>query len=276
MLRMLRRLTEDAYVAALGGRRGQRLNNAVLRMALQARGYGGVGSLEETGELHFINRLGRHAVGLCLDVGANRGDYARALLDRTSATVIAFEPHPATFLALAALEDGYAGRLTAVNKGVAQANGNLDLLFGENSQLASFSQEVLAIDYVGQCNVNRCPVEVTTIDSFLAAQDQHFADKEITLLKIDTEGFEYEVLAGARETIARRHPQFVQIEFNHHQLFRGHTLYEISRLLPGYAMHQIVPGSRGLRDIRPDDPLSNVFGYANFVFSRPEVRFRIV
>jgi len=270
MLRLMRHLTERAYVAMLAGKRGERLNNAVLQMALRARGYGNTGDLETTGEAAFIARLARHPIDLCIDVGANCGEYSQALLRAGAAAIIAFEPHPATFQELAVLERRNPERLFAVNLGLADAEGELELLWGSNSQLASFSEEVLAIGYVGACNINRTTVRVTTLDAFMADAGRHHTEREITLLKIDTEGFEYEVLAGARATLARR-PRFVQIEFNHHQLFRGHTVYAIAKFLTGYTVHQILPGNRGLRSLAPDDPLGNFFGYANFVFARPDV-----
>ncbi len=273
MLRFLRRVAQDAYVATLAGPRGQRLNTAVLQMSLRARGYGNFGGIEETGEAAFIARMGGQPVELCIDVGANHGEYSQALLKNTGATVIAFEPHPQTYRALSALQSRYPDRLLAVNEGIADVEGRLELHWGSNSQLASFSSEVLAIGYVGACNVNRCETPVTTLDAFFAGPGRRFGGLDITLLKIDTEGFEYEVLRGARRTLAQRRPKFVQIEFNHHQLFRGHTLYSMSRLLEGYTAHQILPGNRGLRRVAPDDPLGNVFDYANFVFVRPGVQW---
>ena len=259
-------------MGALAGRHGQRVNNAVLHMALRARGYGTTGSIDDTGESSFISYLAREQVDLCVDVGANRGEYSEALLRTTCATVIAFEPHPQTYTELVALEKRHAGRLITVNQGVADVEGELELFWGTNSQLASFSKEVLNIGYVGACNVHRSNVPVTTLDAHFAGPARHLNDREITLLKIDTEGFEYEVLQGARATLRERRPKFVQIELNHHQLFRGHTLYSISRLLADYGVYQILPGRRGLQPVSADDPLVNIFGYANFVLIRPDVR----
>lgn len=271
MLRFLRRAVESAYVGATAGTHGQRVNNAVLHMALRSRGYGNVGCLEETGESSFIALLGERAE-LCIDVGANRGEYTEALLRDTPAAVIAFEPHPLTYRELVTLGERYPERLVAVNQGVADTDGELELLWGNNSQLASFSEEALQIGYVGACNVNRSRVPVTTIDSFFRSVGSRFADRELTLLKVDTEGFEYEVLKGAEQTLRHLRPRFVQIEFNHHQLFRGHTFYSIARLLADYAAYQILPRARGLARVTPEDPLVNIFGYANFVFMRSDVR----
>ena len=270
-LNTLRRLTSDAYVKVFAGARTRRLNELVLDMALRARGFGNSGSIQVTGEASFVALLARGPVDLCLDIGANRGEYSEALLLSTPATVIAFEPLPQTYADLSTLEARFPRRFFAVNKGVGDVEGQLDLHWGENSQLASFSKEVLAIGYVGACNTRSTSVPVTTVDDYFAAEGRAFANRDITLLKIDTEGFEYEVLQGAQRTIAQRRPRFVQFEFNHHQLLRGHTLYSMSRLLPDYRVHQILPGNRGLLAVKPEDPVANTFGYANFVLIRPDV-----
>lgn len=272
VLRTLKRLTSDAYVATLAGPNGQRVNNAVLHMALRARGYGYSGGIEETGESSFISCLARQDADLCIDVGANRGEYSRTLLQATRGTVIAFEPHPRTFGELGAIRERHSDRFIAVNQGVADVEGELELCWGDNLELASFSKEVLAIGYVGACNVHRSSVPVTTLDAYFAGPGRQLGDREITLLKIDTEGFEFEVLKGARQTLRERPPKFVQVEINHHQLFRGHTLFSLSRLLADYRPYQILPGRRGLQPVAPEDPLVNIFGYANFVLVRPDVK----
>ena len=89
---------------------------------------------------------------------------------------------------------------------------------------------------------------------------------QVDLIKIDTEGFESEVLRGGGETIRRCRPKFVQLEFNWHQLFRNTSLNSFSELLPGYSVFQLLPDAWIERD--PIDPLSNIFHFSNFVFVR--------
>jgi FkbM family methyltransferase len=189
----------------------------------------------------------------------------------TRLRVISFEPLPRAYDELARLRREFPGRFDCFNCGIADRVGLLDLHFGaEDSPHASFSGDVNAIDYVGRSNVNLMQVPVRTLDEFL---DAHFPEgpPEIALLKIDTEGFEREVLCGARETIARVRPKFVQIEFNLHQLFRSQSLVTLSSYLPGYTAFQLLPHGRGWvrRDVR--DPLANVFLFSNFVFVRHDV-----
>jgi hypothetical protein len=131
----------------------------------------------------------------------------------------------------------------------------------------------MSIGYVRDSNVQSSTVAVTTLDDFLEGElGEPYAGMELTLVKIDTEGFEYEVLKGAQRALRGRRPRYVQIEFNHHQLFRGHTLYSMSKLLEGYVAYQILPGSRGMRRVSPEDPFANVYSYANFVFARPDAQ----
>lgn len=99
--------------------------------------------------------------------------------------------------------------------------------------------------------------------------DDHLRDEkieEIGLIKIDTEGYEEEVLAGAALSKHRFRPRFIQIEFNRHHLFRGTSLLWFADRLPNYDVYQLLPGGWIRRD--PADPLANVFEYSNFVFVR--------
>ena len=59
-----------------------------------------------------------------------------------------------------------------------------------------------------------------------------FQTKIIDFIKIDTEGFEYEVLCGAQKTIKNYRPKFIQIEFNWHQLFTNNSLIDFSKVIP--------------------------------------------
>ena len=92
-----------------------------------------------------------------------------------------------------------------------------------------------------------------------------------TLLKIDTEGYEYEVLLGARQTIENRKPKFIQIEYNWHQLFKGQSLYKLASLLPNYVTYQLLPHGSGLSKVDARRPEANIYHYSNFVFIRKDI-----
>ena len=84
---------------------------------------------------------------------------------------------------------------------------------------ASFSKEIDEIDYLS--NQTQILVPLVTLDSYLAKN----RITEVELIKIDVEGFESEVFAGAKEIFVNTRPKFIQIEFNLHQLFRNTSLH---------------------------------------------------
>jgi hypothetical protein len=67
-------------------------------------------------------------------------------------------------------------------------------------------------------------VEVMRLDDVLK-------DKTPVFLKIDVEGFEYYVLKGAPNVLAREDLKYIIIEFNFSSLKFGHTNEEIFELL---------------------------------------------
>ena len=186
------------------------------------------------------------------------------LLTKTEARVVAFEPLTACWPALEALAEDYKDRLTVVPQAVGSQPAVMTIHYGDKSELASLSEEVSGIDYVAQVNTRVAPVTVTTLDEYLADVPH------IDFLKIDTEGFEFEVLTGAQRLLQDRRPLYVQIEMNLHQLYRGHTLRSMGELLKGYTPFQLLP--RGMRPVDLDDPEANIFAYSNFVFADQEQR----
>lgn len=268
-LRWLWKGISTLYVFIFARPSGQKINDFILALALRGRGYNNCCDLKTTGEAYFLNLISKTNPKLCVDVGANKGSYSKFLLEGTTAHVISFEPLPRAYLSLKALAAAYPGRLTPENVGVGRENTKLELLYGaEDSELASFSEDVCRIDYVRASNINRMTVPVLTLDSYL----DRFASwcDRIDLLKIDTEGFEYEVLLGAREVFAKLQPRFVQIEYNWHQLLRGHSLRLLASLMPGYKAYQILPHGSGLVFREIDRPETNICLYSNFVFVRDD------
>jgi FkbM family methyltransferase len=249
----------------------QFISNSILKLALRGVGYNNCCDPKSTGEEKLIKLISKHNPQFCIDIGANKGHYSASLLNLTQCKILAFEPLPKAFGILSKLQAQFPNRLTPINKGVGDKNALLDLHFGaEDSELASFSPEASEIAYVGQSNKNIIQVEVVTLDDFLKSSPE-LNSLPIDLLKIDTEGFEYEVLVGSKETIEKKKPKFIQIEYNWHQLFRTQSLYLFARLLPDYTTYQLLPYGSGLNKIDVKRPESNIYHYSNFVFVRNDI-----
>lgn len=262
------RLLGNFYLWIMGRTWTQSLNERVLNLALRARGFDNCCDHLTSGEYEFVHQLSKFNPKLCVDVGANVGEYSELLLQKTNAFVFAFEPLPEAFVKLNSLSSNSKNHLIAVNVGLGNIEGHLDLKFGENSHLASFAQGVQEIGYVARSNTKAYKARVAKLDTFME-QMLDFAP-EVDLLKIDVEGFEWEVLLGARNTIEKMRPKLIQIEFNLHQLFVSKSILQFSKLLQGYKLAQMLPKRAGLVKRDPGESLSNLYSYSNYVFVRSD------
>lgn len=245
----------------------QRQNSKHIYRALQAYGYNNSGSEEAGGEVYFIREVLRHLdPKVLLDVGANVGNYSRVLLTEfPKAQVFSFEPLKSPFSQLQALSKEFGDRHVAVNCGVGNRDEKLTIHFNsEATTHASFVPEASEVPYVS--NQETEELDVVTLDQFFR---DRLDGTTIDFIKIDTEGFEAEVLAGASEILAALGPMAIQLEYNWHHMFRGHSLFTLSKALPGYDVFQTVPGGVARRD--PRDPLSNLYIFSNFVFVRKDL-----
>ena len=253
----------------------QGFNDIILSAALRARGYKNCCDFIKTGEAHFIRRLAEFSPKYCIDVGANRGQYSEFLLRHTDANVLAFEPLGKAFSSLEQLRERFSSRFVAFNYGIGLKTEMLEIRFSsEDSETASFSREVNFSPALKVANAYSRQVMVYSLDDYFESQSKFDLDS-LDLIKIDTEGFEYEVLSGAQRTIERLRPKFIQIEFNWHQLFRRHTLLSIHELLRGYCVYQLLPYDGGMVFRDPNLPESNFYCYANFIFVRDDLRAEV-
>lgn len=247
----------SAYARVGSSRWGAALNRGMLKAGLRGLGYH---DWSGRGERWFVERqLPLLDPLVVIDVGANVGDYARAVLTSTSAQVHCFEPQPAVAEVLRSNLAHFGERAVVVASGVGSEVGRLALHYNpDSSELASFSEEVNKIGYVD--NAQSVEVPVTTLDEYVVRA----ALQRVDFIKIDTEGYEREVLLGAERLIRELRPSMIQVEFNWHHLLRGTTMYGLAQLLPGYELYQLTPGGWARRD--PMDPTANVFRHSNFVF----------
>ncbi len=136
----------------------------------------------------------------CVDIGASKGDILRTIVRVAPlGKHIAFEPIPACHAALAAEFPGVDVRRAAVGANRGEAN------FTEVLDQPAFSGLRAVPNQAGR-PVRQLTVPVEDLDSALPAS---FVP---AVIKIDVEGAEYEVLSGARATLAQHRP-LVIVEF---------------------------------------------------------------
>jgi FkbM family methyltransferase len=254
-----------AVLLARPGRLAQAINHALFHLALRGMGYNNGWQLDRSGELWFIkNVIAKRDQPYVVDVGANRGEYSLAVLENTNGSVLALEPLGICEAPLARLWDRYEGRFSHLMVAAGAVESWQKIHYSEtDSEWASLVDVDQLPGYAAQVATLEHTVRVHTLDGILLDYEPE-DDPGIDLLKIDVEGLELEVLQGAQKLISDRPPAWVQIEWNLHQLLRGHTLRSVAALLPSYVCYQLLP--HGLRRVDVDRPEANVFCYGNFVF----------
>lgn len=148
----------------------------------------------------FVHALQEHGIDAVLDIGANTGQFGRALRQAGFAGRIhSVEPLAAAGAALAA-RAARDGNWTVQRAAAAAEPGRLTLNVAGNSvsssvlpMLERHAAAAPASRYVGVE-----PVEATTVDRIVA---DHDLSPATTLLKIDVQGYEPAVLDGAAKTL---------------------------------------------------------------------------
>lgn len=135
---------------------------------------------------------------LCFDIGANIGNRTKIFLS-LKARVVAVEPQRDCANLLRAAY-GKDPKLIIVNKAVGALNGQAELAVCDASPLASLSQEwIHAVQNSGRFadySWNRTElVNVVTLDELIS---EHGIPR---FIKIDVEGYEYEVLQGLTQPV---------------------------------------------------------------------------
>tara|TARA_B100000787_G_C16185091_1_gene294188 strand:- start:1351 stop:2184 length:834 start_codon:yes stop_codon:yes gene_type:complete len=255
------------YVLLFGRKSMQFFNDCIFSLSLDAKGYKNYGNFNVTGEKSFI-KLIKDEIDLSLDIGANIGEYTKLLLLNTNSKVVSFEPLPEAFKELEKVKVKFNDRLNIYNVAIGIDNNKLDLFYGDQkSEKASLIPNLEKLSFIGLNNKNKISVNVKKLDYF----EDYFKDKKIDFIKIDTEGFEYEVLIGAEKILQHHKPKFIQIEFNWHQLIRNHTLFKLFKLVNSYDVFRILPHGKKLLHIDPSRPENNIYHLSNYIFIRNDI-----
>jgi len=156
----------------------------------------------EPDTFRVIDRLLPHA-NVVFDVGANSGPFSLyAALERPRATVFAFEPVPRSAAALARnIALNGTRNVTACEAAVCDRDGTIELFVPPGESLPLGASTLPAFRRPGE----RLAVSALRLDTFVREHGIGTVD----LLKLDAEGAEPAVLAGARELLARDQPWIV-------------------------------------------------------------------
>jgi FkbM family methyltransferase len=172
---------------------------------------------------------------IIFDVGANEGHWSAVVHAAAPCAIVhAFEPNNHLAERAARLNPGATVNCLALGSetGVVTLYDYADV---DGSSHASVVPGV--IDRIHGGNVRGSTVPVVTIDRYCEER----AIARIDYLKIDVEGYEYEVLRGAKRMIARG-IDVIQFEFNEMNVMSRRFLSDFVDLLgPRYDLHRLLP-----------------------------------
>jgi FkbM family methyltransferase len=163
------------------------------------------GAFEEPEIEFFLKRLAGRERPVVIDVGANIGVHTlRWAAGVPGARLYSFEPSPETRARLLGnvRRNGLEGSVTVFPCALSDAPGSATFYHCRDGAFSSLR------DTGRQEVTDSFEVEVTTLDGFVTAQGLDTP----ALVKIDVEGFEEQVIAGGRRTLASAGPDlFVEI-----------------------------------------------------------------
>jgi FkbM family methyltransferase len=219
------------------------LRDAVGRRLVEpARDYARRANRVPDEELRRQALVRHHAVDLVVDVGANRGQFADAMRDAGYAgQIVSFEPSSVAFAELsirASADASWDAHRLALGRSEGEAALNVagnsvssSLLDMEDRHLAAAPESA----YIGE--------ELVPVDTLDAVVGERISAARAPWLKVDTQGYELEVLHGAVRCL--EHVQILEVELSLVPLYRGQPLWrEILDWLDarGFAAIGLEPG----------------------------------
>lgn len=178
----------------------------------------------QSAEARYLKQLDHHRIRTIIDVGANDGGYAAWLREiGYQGDIFSFEPMTKAHgqLVLRAHADLAWHVMPRVALGAAPGTAVLHIAGNSRSSsllpMAELHRTAAPLsDYVGEE-----PVPVAPLADYAG---QLFASTKATLLKIDTQGYESHVLAGAEPVLDRI--DGIQLEISLAPLYEGQTSHD--------------------------------------------------
>ena len=186
-------------------------------------------------------------VDTVLDIGAHAGEFGESLRHHGyRGHIVSFEPVAAQFERLRRVTDAdpaWSCRKVAIG----DQTGVVEIHISGNDGFSSSIREMDARHEEADPTssyVSSETVEISTLDD----EQAQGGDAAPFFLKVDTQGFESEVLAGGNNTL--RHCAMVELELGLVELYGGQALFdELVSLMAakGFVLNDIEPGFRDQR-----------------------------
>jgi FkbM family methyltransferase len=180
--------------------------------------------------LELLQRFHRPG-GVIIDGGANIGNHTVYFAKVVGAEVIAFEPEPhnASCLAINVALNGISDRVQLHKHGLGQTSGMITLQMNVQSNFGSFTTKLNSNQDSNQMtDTLQVNVPVSSLDTVVGAKSRN----TVSILKLDVEGMELDVLRGAKELIRSSLPVIAVECFTLEELGRVESFLEPMEYFP--------------------------------------------
>ena len=152
-------------------------------------------------DLRTVTILNNYELNKVLDVGANVGQFADSLFDYGyDGEVVSFEPTSQAYATVSAKAQKNKNWHVADKCAIGDSDGEIEINISDNTAFNSIKEiKEQYASYNSQSAIsNKENVAIFRLDSL---RGKYFNERDNLFLKIDTQGFEKEVLQGAEESL---------------------------------------------------------------------------
>lgn len=221
-------------------------------ISLRGMNYGGGYSPFDSGELFFLNHVKNKIKDevTILDVGANIGKYALLCntIFESRCIIYAFEPTAFAFDTLKKKTINLHN-IKSYNVGLGDSIKVVEIFYNSLGSVQSSIVDNVTTKFKESINL-------TTIDDFCNINQI----KKIHILKIDVEGYEYNVLKGGLERI--NNVDYIQFEFGNKQVSSRNFLEDFINILDNFKIYRLIQD--GFVEIS-NNPINEIFQTSNYI-----------
>lgn len=195
------------------------LKRLLRKLGLEVRRYSPAHALDAV----FMKTLLSHGVNVIFDVGANTGQYGKFLRENGyRGRIVSFEPISSAWDTLAETTKADARWDVAPRAAIGGSDGEIEMHISGNS-VSSSALEMLPAHLKAAPDSAYVGTELVRLQKLDTIGPQYLAPDSRLFLKIDTQGFESQVLCGADDLL--KSAIGIQLELSLTPLYKGQTLF---------------------------------------------------
>ena len=176
-------------------------------------------------DARFLAMLKEHNINLIFDVGANSGQFVQKIrLSGYKEQVVSFEPLLSAYKLLVKNSKRDSKWIIAPQGAIGDRNGSVEINIAGNSASSSIL-DMLETHKKASPGTGYLGKEVVTLRKLDSIGFDYLNDNSRLFLKIDTQGFEQQVLLGAEKLINEK-TIGIQLELSLLPLYEGQKLFE--------------------------------------------------